>query len=216
MKFLSEKRIRLLRLLGRYQREDRFPLVRELAQELGLRSQTSLDAMLVALERDNYIVKYGGGPERRQRVYRLAPKGVAVVPESVQHLTIPVLGEIPAGPVAEAIQHSADFVDPGNSLAVRPGDFFLTVKGNSMIGDGILPQDRVLLRPGVKAANGEIAAVQINQHNGSYDATLKHVHYQPGKKTIRLRASNPAYADMMVSARDVEIVGVYRGLIRSQ
>ncbi len=214
MKALSEKRSRLLHLIGSYQHSGRFPLVRELAQELGLAGESSLSAMLRSLERDGYLTKHGGGNERRHRIYTLTPKGETAVPEVLGRLRLPVLGAIPAGPLMEAVQQCDEFIDPGDSLSTQAGDFFLAVRGDSMSGDGILPGDRVLLRPHVHVHNGEIAGVQIKGQNGLYESTLKHVHYQPGKKTVRLRASNPAYEDRVVPAKNVEIVGVYRGLIR--
>ncbi len=83
-----------------------------------------------------------------------------------------------------------------------------------MIGDSIVDQDLVLLRPHIQVHNGEIAGVQIKRHNGLYESTLKHVHFQPGRRMVRLKASNPAYEDIVVPDKDVEIAGVYRGLIR--
>lgn len=213
MNALSEKRIRLLALLAESQRNGEFLLVREMAARLHLAGRTSLSAMLASLEREGYVVRHGGGEERRQCIYRLTAKGEAVVP-TVQRRRVPVLGTIPAGDLADAVQHCDEFIDPGDSLPVQPEDFFLKIRGVSMIGDNILPDDRVLLRPGIQINNGEIAGVQIKQDNGEYVGTLKHVHFQPGKKLVRLRASNPAYDDILVSARNTSIVGVYRGLIR--
>ena len=85
----------------------------------------------------------------------------------------------------------------------------LRVHGHSMTGDGILPGDLVLLRPNIALSLGEIAAVQVGE-----DATLKHVHQQPGERVVTLRASNPDYQDMIVPADEVHIVGAYRGLVR--
>ncbi len=83
-----------------------------------------------------------------------------------------------------------------------------------MTGDGIREGDRVLLRPGLVADGGTIAAVQIADEAGRYEATLKHVHLLPQQNQVRLRASNPRYEDIVVPAETVEVVGVYRGLVR--
>jgi SOS-response transcriptional repressor LexA len=87
-----------------------------------------------------------------------------------------------------------------------------------MVGDGILPGDKVLLRPGIEVRNGEIAAVQIagteGFEDGSVCATLKHVYLNEGAQCITLRASNPRHADREVEAARVSIAGVYRGLVR--
>ena len=216
MKTLSEKRIRLLKVIGGYQQRGTFPLVRELAAELGLARQSSINRMLQALVEECYLNQQGGGNERRQRIYTLTPKGEAVVPTGTLKRRFPVLGSIPAGLLAEAMQECDEFIDPGDVLHMQPGDFFLKVEGDSMIGDNILPNDLVQLRPGVQIHNSEIAAVQIKQSEGIYEGTLKHVHFQPGRKMVRLKASNPAYAEMTLPGKDVEIVGVYQGLIRPQ
>src|SRR4029077_294538 len=95
-------------------------------------------------------------------------------------------------------------------LPHRAGDFLLRVRGESMIGDGILDGDLVLLRPNVDVQPGEIAAV----HTGdSYESTLKHVHFE--KEGVRLRASNPAYPDLLIPKPEWRgVAGVYRGLVR--
>ena len=81
-----------------------------------------------------------------------------------------------------------------------------------MIGDGILPGDKVLLRPNVQVQNGEIAAVHIGDE---YLATLKHVYFGPGRAKATLKASNPSYHDIVVAMKDVKVAGVFRGLVRT-
>jgi repressor LexA len=102
-------------------------------------------------------------------------------------------------------------LDEHELLPHRLGDFLLIVDGDSMIGDGILPGDKVLVRPNVEPVNGEIAAVQVGD---DYRATLKHVRFRPGRGKITLEASNSSYRPVVVPARDVRIAGVYRGLVR--
>lgn len=218
MKALSEKRLRLLRLLAEHQRDGEYPLVRELAAQLQLAGRTSLTAMLSSLEREGYLHRHGGGAPRHRCIYRLslqgeAALGQAIVPVSSGRLRLPVLGSIRAGVLAEAVEQCDEWIDPGEALRAQEGDFLLQIAGDSMIGDNILPRDLVQLRPGVEVNNGEIAGVQV-ERDGVYEATLKHVHFQPGRENVCLRASNPAYDDIFVPAGDLMIVGAYRGLIR--
>jgi repressor LexA len=125
-----------------------------------------------------------------------------------------VLGTIRAGGLEEAIAEPETVLE--EFLPHRAGDFILRVKGDSMIGDGILEGDHVLLRPGVECARGEIAAVIVGSEEGEFagecEATLKRV-YLEGKR-VRLKAGNPAYPDRVVPAAEVKIAGVFRGLIR--
>jgi len=223
-KTLSEKRLKILRLLAKHQRDENFPLVRELAAQLSLAGPTSLNRTLNSLEDEGYIHHHGGGVQRQQRIYRLTHQGEAAVPDLLQQFRpqpfgsqpfrLPVLGSIQAGALAEALQECDEWIDPGQVLRAQPGDVLLRVRGVSMIGDGILPDDLVHLRPGIQVSDGEIAGVQV-QRDGLYEATLKHFYrdFEAGK--VRLCASNPDYEDIEIAAEDVNIVGVFRGLIRS-
>ena len=180
--------------------------VHELVGQLGLAGESSLTPTLRLMEERGFIEIAGGGKQRAYRVLRLTKAGR----QGLGIGGLPVLGSIPAGPLAEALAQPADFIEPGSLLPHRAGDFLLRVRGESMIGDGILHGDLVLLRPNVDVQPGEIAAV----HTGdSYESTLKHVHFE--KEGVRLRASNPAYPDLLIPKREWRgVVGVYRGLVR--
>lgn len=212
--FLSEERLRLLRLIDEGERNGERLLASDLAARLSLAGRTSVAPTLARLERDGYLARRGGGRERRECVYRLTALGESILPQRPARLRLPVLGVIRAGQLAEAIQECEEWIETGDALDAQPGDVFLTVKGDSMTGDGIHQGDRVLLRPGLVADGGKIAAVQIMTAPGEYEATLKHVFLKPRENQVRLHASNPRYEDIIVSAGQIEIVGVYRGLIR--
>ena len=122
-------------------------------------------------------------------------------------------GKIPAGRLADVLQDCETIIEPNELLPYRPGDFLLVVEGDSMIGDGILPGDKVLLRPNLHPHEGEIAAVQVGDE---YYASLKHIHFSRSRGIVILRASNPTYDDVRVPASHVRIAGVYRGLVREQ
>jgi repressor LexA len=136
---------------------------------------------------------------------------------------LPVLGAIPAGPLEEVMaQGEVEWVGADAVLRSQPGDFLLRIKGDSMCGDGILEGDLVLLRPGIEAHTGEIVAALATGAGGDCDATLKHIFWRNEGKQVApsqgrevvLRASNPAYADLVLPAESVRIAGVFRGLVR--
>jgi SOS-response transcriptional repressor LexA len=52
------------------------------------------------------------------------------------------------------------------------------------------------------------------QVGDDYRATLKHVHFGPGRNKLTLAASNPKYSPIIVAAAEVRVAGVYRGLVR--
>jgi repressor LexA len=178
----------------------------ELVAQLGLAGESSLTPTLKLMEQRGFIEIAGGGKQRAYRVLQLTKAGR----QALGMGGLPVLGSIPAGPLAEALAQPADFIEPGRLLPHRAGDFLLRVRGDSMIGDGIHDGDLVLLRPDVDVQPGEIAAV----HTGdSYESTLKHVHFE--QEGVRLRASNPAYPDLFIAKGEWRgVAGVYRGLVR--
>lgn len=204
MRDLSKRQREVLRQIGHVWQSGAFPVVRELAEAMGLAGESSLTPTLHRLQNMG-LLEIQGGVRGKPRVITLTAQGKAAC-----GLGLPILGSIPAGPLRETLETADEHADNTSELLPsRPGDFLLRVQGDSMIGDGILPGDLVLLRPNVALHQGEIAAVQVGG-----DATLKHFYQEPTSSRIILRASNPNYTDIEVPAEEVSIVGAFRGLIR--
>lgn len=179
--------------------------VPDLVRALGYAGESSLTATLRIMEREGSITIRGGGAKGRSRMVTLTSKGRFALGAG----GLPLLGSIPAGPLAEAIATADEVVEPNDLLPWREGDFLLRVRGDSMTGDGIFDRDLVLIRPNIELRQGEIAAVLLGD---AHETTLKHV-FSKGDKVI-LHASNPEYSDLTVPAETVKIAGVYRGLVR--
>ncbi|MEO8793712.1 MAG: S24 family peptidase [Chthoniobacteraceae bacterium] len=122
---------------------------------------------------------------------------------------LPLLGVIPAGQLSEALAQADEVVEPNQILPHEPEDFLLRVRGDSMTGDGILDGDLVLLRPNVRVREGAIAAVCVGDER---EGTLKRVFYEG--ESVRLKASNPAYKDMVIPAERVHFAGLLKGVVR--
>jgi len=190
---------------------DGFPAqISGLVRELGLAGSSSVVPTLRIMERNGFISIGGGGCNGRDQLIKLTPKGRYAVAEG----GLPVLGSIRAGLLEEAVSEPETILEDHELLPYQPGDFLLRVRGDSMTGDGILSGDHVLLRPGVQVAQGEIAAVLVGGEEGDSDATLKRFYLENQGRVVRLKAGNPAYADIVVPAINVKIAGVFRGLIR--
>lgn len=202
---LSKSHERICRAIWQRQQKELPTFVSDLVRSLGYAGESSLTATLRLMESKGLIRIEGGGAKGRSRVAALTPEGRQAIGESSG---IPLLGTIPAGPLTEALQE-AQTVDAHDLLPYREGDFLLRVRGDSMIGDGILDGDAVLIRPGIAWQSGEIAAVLVGE---DYESTLKRI-FLSGENVI-LRASNPIYPDLEIPARAVQIAGVFRGLIR--
>jgi len=196
---------RVAQALADFARMERPALVADLVKALKLAGESSLTPTLQKMQRNGFVEVERGGVQGRSRVARLTAKG--------RHAMgiggLPLLGMIPAGPLSEAVAQAGEIVEPEAILRHRPEDFLLRVRGDSMIGDGILDGDLVLLRPGVEVTSGAIAAVCVGDDR---EGTLKHVFFEGDR--VRLRASNPAFPDILVAAESVQIAGLLKGVVR--
>lgn len=203
---LTDAQLRVARLLASWERDEKAAFVPQLFPALGFSSASCLTDTLQRMERNGFIEILGGGAKGRPRLVRLTPKGRLSIGEG----GLPLLGEIPAGPLAATLAEPIDVVEDSDLLPWQQGDFLLRVKGDSMTGDGILPGDLVLLRPEIDCVQGEIAAIQAGD---DYEGTLKHVFVELNH--VRLHASNPTCEDIIIPRKEWRgIAGVFRGLVR--
>ena len=178
----------------------------DLVRELGLAGESSVTPTLRIMKQRGFLVIHGGGKQRAYRVLRLTRQGR----EAIGAGGLPIVGRIAAGLLHEALAQPDEFIDSAMLIPHQAGDFLLRVTGDSMVGDGIMEGDLVLLRPGQDVGWGEIAAAYVGD---AFEATLKHVFIE--KSVVRLKASNPTYADLVVPQSEWRgVAGVYRGLIR--
>jgi repressor LexA len=85
--------------------------------------------------------------------------------------------------------------------------FLLEVKGDSMVGAGILDGDLVAVRSQKDARDGEIVAALINGE----EATVKRLRRRGGN--VILEAENPAF-EPLVYSEGVELVGKVVSVLR--
>jgi len=176
------------------------PTLTEIAEKLGLSSLATVHEHLAVLEKKGLIRRYRG-----------AVRGIEVLEteekKMISEMELPVLGFIACGAPIEP------YTDPNATLMVntgivRPGEksFVLQAKGDSMIEDGILSGDYVVIKEQNEARNGDIVVAVLK--NGF--ATLKR-YYQEASR-IRLQPANSTMLPMYVT--DVEIKGKVVAVIR--
>jgi repressor LexA len=119
---------------------------------------------------------------------------------------LPLLGLVAAGQPIEALESSETFSVP-EEFVRRQNTFALRVKGNSMVEDGILDGDYVIVEERTTADNGETVVALING-----DATVKRFYRDKGK--IRLMPANQSLAPIIARAQDVQIRGVVVAVLR--
>jgi repressor LexA len=123
---------------------------------------------------------------------------------------VPVLGTVAAGSPIEAIEDGSESIQVPQEMVGRPGQTYaLRVRGDSMIEDQICDGDLVVVESREEARNGETVVAMIE---GS-DVTLKRF-YRRGAR-VRLVPANSSMEPIELSAADVMIRGVVKGLIRS-
>lgn len=124
---------------------------------------------------------------------------------------LPILGTVPAGGRAEALQENAPEIRKIPKFMLK-GDrkrhYLLRVKGDSMEGKGILDGDLVLIREQTDFDNGDIVVIA----DENWKVTLKEVIRE--KKHVTVKPANPKYQMYTLQLGDCQIVGKKVGLIR--
>ena len=170
------------------------PTVREIGEQVGLASPSTVHAHLANLERAGLLKR---DPTKPRALELLGREKKLVEPEvapreDVQRL--PLLGEIAAGGPLLAEQSIEEYVELPERIA--RGDFLLRVKGESMINAGILDGDIVVVRRQQDANNGDIVVALAGDQEWADEATVKTFYREDGR--IRLQPENasmePIYA----------------------
>ena len=174
------------------------PSVREIGDAVGLTSPSTVHSHLATLQDRGFIRRDPSKP--RAIEIRLDPvSGAAVDRGAVRH--VPLLGDVAAGTgviaaenVEESLPLPAEFTGDGEL-------FMLRVRGDSMIGAGILDGDHVVARVQQTADTGDLVVAGIDGE----EATIKH--FQRDGSTIVLVPSNPTHEEIRRSADEVTIYG---------
>jgi len=191
------------------------PTVREIGEEVGLASPSTVHAHLANLERAGLLKRDPTKPRALELIGReraTSQSKAAALPDAAQSIDavrLPLVGEIAAGAPLLAEQNIEEYMAFPSSTR---GDFVLRVKGDSMIEAGILDGDVVIVRSSQDARNGEIVAALVGDDESTDEATVKTFYRENGR--VRLQPENsalePIYADhVQVLGR---VVGVFREL----
>src|SRR6185503_10158144 len=110
-------------------------------------------------------------------------------------------------PIA-AIQNEVGRIEAPSDLMSGADHFALEVKGDSMIGAGILDGDVVIIRRAATADSGDIVVALVDEE----EATLKRLRKRGN--SIALEAANPAYETRIFGPDRVQIQGKLVAMIR--
>lgn len=224
---LTPKEKKVLEFLEMYMRQHGYsPTYQEICQHFGFASFNSVQRYLKQLDNKGYIRLPWSNQKRA--ITLLKPASAlqdaieelqgevrsnvtpAIVPS--ENFSLPLLGRVAAGAPIEALDHD-EYIDVPASL-VRHADrtYALRVQGQSMIEDGILDGDVILVQKQAVASNGDIVVATIGD-----EATVKRFYLHRNAKTdqtIELRPANSSMSSMWYRPDEVQIRGVVVGLIR--
>jgi repressor LexA len=165
------------------------PSVREIGAAVGLRSTASVSYHLQQLQEKGLLQGSGSKGKKRAIVTSTRPG------------QIPVVGVVTAGlPILAVENQEGTMAWDGES-----GCFALRVRGDSMIGAGILPGDKVVVRPQATADDGQIVVARIGD-----EATVKRLSRKNGQ--IWLLPENDAYAP--IDGSEAELIGLVKAVVR--
>lgn len=191
-----------LDFIRRYLREHgRSPLVSEIAEGLGIRSQGTTHRYIQALVDAGFLKRYAGRTRGLQLV------GESDEP-SVPAVTLPVMGRIAAGRLVEAIADESE-IDLASMFGGKDR-FVLRVNGDSMIDKAIMSGDYVVIQSQRTANHGDIVVALVD----GFDATLKTLLLNEDE-TVTLMPANISYDPVTLPAERVSIQGVVVGQMRT-
>lgn len=176
------------------------PTLQDIATSLGVRSLATVHEHLEALVRKGIIKKYEGAV----RGIELLDKKITRLPEGIE---LPIMGYIAAGrPIDPYPDPDATYMVAPNLTSGKHRAYVLRVKGESMVDEGILDGDYVVIEERDDVTDGDIVVALLD--NGL--ATLKRFF----KEATRVRLE-PANSNMSpIYATKVRIQGRVVGLIR--
>jgi len=194
MKQLSKSQIKIFEYLTECSENGRVPSVREICENTGLSSTSTVHYHLKHLEDKGYIVREHG-----------VNRCIQITGEE-KSVSVPVLGKVAAGNPIVAIEDIECYVPVPEKLKRGKELFALRIQGESMINAGILNDDIVIVNRTPVAENGEIVVALVED-----SATVKRFYKENGH--YRLQPENDDYEPIIVD--EVILLGKVISLIRN-
>lgn len=196
---LTKKQKEILDFILNYTKDNGFaPTVREIAEEFNLSSPATAHEHLQNLK-DKGFLKINPdqirGIEPAKKIMNLG-----------KSVSLPLAGLITAGEPIEAVEENETMAVPAELVIDGANSYVLRVKGRSMIEDGILDGDYVIIERNPSPKNGDVVVALLDN---AY-ATLKRFYREPNR--IRLQPANSSMKPIFV--KDLIVQGVVRAVVR--
>ncbi len=186
----TDKREKILAFVEQFVQENGFaPSVREIGTAVGLSSTASVSYHIQQLKAQGLLSDPGSKGRKRAIITARRPG------------QIPVVGVVTAGLPILAVENQEGSISwDGDSSC-----FALRVRGDSMVGAGILSGDLVVVRPQPTADDGQIVVAMIED-----EATVKRLAFR--EDGVWLLPENDAYSP--IEGNHAQIIGLVKGVIR--
>jgi len=197
--YLTKRQKELFDFLDGYLTQHGYaPTLEEIGTRFNLNSLATVHKHLTNLEQKG-IIRRTWNHSRAIELIRQGTTTAAVV--------LPLLGRVAAGRPIEALETADSLAVPAEFVR-RQNTFVLRVVGSSMVGDGILDGDYIVVEERPTAENGETVVATING-----EATVKRF-YRERTGKIRLQPANDTMQPIMVRERDLQVRGVVVAVLR--
>lgn len=194
MKPITDVQMRIYEYLKERAQAGIPPTVREIGTAVGLKSTSSVQANLNALEEAGYI--------SRSPLHKRSIK-VEGTCDNITH--VPILGDVAAGVPILANENVEGYIPYSGRVSRDKPLFALNINGESMINAGIMNGDIVVVEKTSVARNGEIVVAMIDD-----EATTKRFYKENGR--VRLQPENDMMDPIIVD--DCSILGKVIAVIR--
>ncbi len=178
------------------------PTVREICENVGLRSTSTVHGHLDKLEEKGLI--------KRDRT---KPRAIEIMTDDFQNMhfemvNVPILGRVAAGEPLLAVEETDEFFQLPLQFAPGEDIFMLEIKGESMIEAGIFDGDYIIVEKKNTARNGDKIVALIED-----SVTCKTFYKEDGR--IRLQPENPYMEPIYVENEEqFSIIGKVLSLYR--
>ena len=174
------------------------PTLEEIGRHFGLSSLATIHKHLTNLERKGLIRRKWN----RSRALEVVPRQ-----RRVGAIELPLFGLVAAGVPIETVEQPDTIAVP-EELIGRGETFVLRVKGTSMIKEGILDGDYIVVQARSRAENGETVVALVRG-----EATVKRF-YSEKAGMVRLEPANEQMEPIRAPAAEVEIRGIVVAVMR--
>ena len=188
MKTLTKRQEEILNLIKSHISDFGFPPTRaDIARTLGFKSPNAAEQHLRAIEKKGFISILSG-----------ASRGIVL--SNAENDEIPVIGLVAAGGPILAEENVEKTIPRSKNLLSSEIDFYLRVKGDSMVDVGIFEEDLIGVSKKTSPKTGSIVVARINN-----EVTVKTL-IELNQSKVVLRPENQNYPDIEINPSVDELV----------